>query len=392
MPNARSDVLLVGGGLSGGLTALALRQRRPDLAVTLLERAEGPDDTHTWCTFRSDHDPADWDRLAPLFASHWPSYEVRFPRRQRLVATPYARMTGFDLSNAVAAALGDGLHRGRDVVAIDATGATCADGTRFEARLVIDASGQRPSPKVALAYQKFLGLELRLARPHGIEHPLVMDATVRQEDGYRFLYVLPLSPDTLLVEDTRYSLSPTLDIPALEASVLRYVRARSLGVAETIRRETGVLPVILGGDLAAALDEMTPDVPVIGLRGGFAHPTTGYSLPDAQRVAGLIADHADRDSPALASLLRAHALSLWDSRAFYRTLNRMMMIAAAPDRRYRVLQRFYGLSQGLIERFYAARLTAFDKARILAGWPPVPVHKAIQALPESAAWKKVSHA
>ena len=50
-----------------------------------------------------------------------------------------------------------------------------------------------------------------------------------------------------------------------------------------------------------------------------------------------------------------------------------------------MLQRFYRLSQPLIERFYAGRPSAFDQARILIGRPPVPMHRALRALPSSSA-------
>lgn len=43
------------------------------------------------------------------------------------------------------------------------------------------------------------------------------------------------------------------------------------------------------------------------------------------------------------------------------------------------MQRFYGLPDGLIQRFYAGRLTPLDKLRIVSGKPPVPVGQAIQA-------------
>ena len=58
----------------------------------------------------------------------------------------------------------------------------------------------------------------------------------------------------------------------------------------------------------------------------------------------------------------------------------MLFAAAEPAQRYRVLERFYRLDRSLIERFYAGRMTAGDKVRILIGKPPVPVGKAIGVL------------
>jgi len=61
-------------------------------------------------------------------------------------------------------------------------------------------------------------------------------------------------------------------------------------------------------------------------------------------------------------------------------LTRMLYGAAVPDQRYKVLQRFYGLSEPLIERFYAGRSTTADTLRILAGKPPVPLGAAMASL------------
>jgi lycopene beta-cyclase len=63
----------------------------------------------------------------------------------------------------------------------------------------------------------------------------------------------------------------------------------------------------------------------------------------------------------------------------------MLFLAAEPDRRWFVMQRFYGLGQALVERFYAGRSTLTDKARILTGKPPVAIVRALKCLPESSA-------
>ena len=60
----------------------------------------------------------------------------------------------------------------------------------------------------------------------------------------------------------------------------------------------------------------------------------------------------------------------------------MLFRAAIPEQRYKVLERFYRLPQPLIERFYAARSTGVDKARILTGRPPVPLGAALKCIAE----------
>jgi lycopene beta-cyclase len=51
-------------------------------------------------------------------------------------------------------------------------------------------------------------------------------------------------------------------------------------------------------------------------------------------------------------------------------LNRLLFGAFAPEQRFEVLQRFYGLPADTIRRFYALELTRLDRTRILCGRPP----------------------
>lgn len=381
LPSLDCDVVLVGGGLANSLIALQLRARRPDLSVRLLEAHAEPDDGHTWSVFRTDLPDEGWTRLSGAFVQSWPSYAVSFPRHQRVLDTAYASLTGRSLGEEVSRALGDDLMMGRVAETVAQDHVRCADGTRIDARVVIDGRGARASEHIRLAYQKFVGLELALRRPHGLTRPCIMDARVRQEDGYRFVYVLPLSADRVLIEDTRYADGPELSACELDAAVQRYARGMGWGGAQVLRREQGVLPVVLGGDLEAYLGDQPQDVPQVGMRGLFFHPTTGYSLPDAWRVAEEVAAGPLSSSADLARRLQARTRELWRSRGFYRALNRMLFAAAAPAERYRVLERFYRLPQPLIERFYAGAIRPGDKLRILAGRPPVPVLAAMAALP-----------
>jgi lycopene beta-cyclase len=152
-------------------------------------------------------------------------------------------------------------------------------------------------------------------------------------------------------------------------------------IETTVREETGVLPVALDGDLSAHFDRMGATA-LSGLRAGLFHPTTGYSLPDAVRLADRIAGAFEPDGKRLAADIRSHALDVWGRRGFYRLLDRMLFRAAIPEQRYKVLERFYRLPQPLIERFYAARSTGVDKARILTGRPPVPLGAALKCIAE----------
>jgi lycopene beta-cyclase len=61
-------------------------------------------------------------------------------------------------------------------------------------------------------------------------------------------------------------------------------------------------------------------------------------------------------------------------------LNRMLFRGADGADRYKILERFYTLDPGLIERFYAGNTTWWDMMRILSGKPPISVSRAIKAI------------
>ena len=89
---------------------------------------------------------------------------------------------------------------------------------------------------------------------------------------------------------------------------------------------------------------------------------------------------SDFSAASILSVIYRYARHQWHAQRFFRALNRMLFLAGDADKRWQVMQRFYSLNEGLIARFYAGQLTLADKARILAGKPPVPVGEAMLAI------------
>ncbi|MCW1384235.1 lycopene beta-cyclase CrtY [Novosphingobium sp. KCTC 2891] len=381
MTARRCDIAILGGGLAGGLIALALARHRPDLSLLLVEQDETLGGNHVWSFFGTDVGKAGRDLLAPIVAAAWRGYEVRFPAHERELGTSYYAMTSRRFDAALRAALpADAILTGARVLAASARNAALGDGTRIEARAVIDARGIRNLGHLTGGWQKFVGQHLKLAAPHGMDRPIVMDATVPQLDGFRFVYVLPFAEDEVFVEDTYYSDSPTIDAATLAGRIADYARVRGWRVEQVLSEEHGVLPVVAGGDFDAFWRSTGKDMARAGTRAGLFHAVTSYSVPDAVRFALALVRQADCGGEQLARFSEDYARTHWRRGHFLRQLTAMLFGAAVPMERYRVLERFYRLDEGLIERFYAGRSTARDKLRVLAGRPPVPVTRAIGVL------------
>lgn len=369
----RPSLIIAGGGLAGSLVALALATRRPEIEFRLVEPGERLGGNHIWSFFDGDLREPGRALVAPLITKSWPAHEVIFPKRRRVLGFGYNSVKSSQLDEVVRGAVPAGWIRRASVTALGADFVVLDNGERIEADGVIDARGPGDFSGIELAWQKFVGRTYRPTAAHGREIPIIMDATVAQADGYRFVYTLPFAADDLLIEDTYYSDAPDLDLLLLRSRIDEYAR----GAGEVTGEETGVLPVALGGSIETL---WSGGAARLGLRGGFFHPTTGYSLPDAVANALLVVERRDFSGAALFNLFRERARALWKERGFFRLLNRMMFRAAAPEQRYRVLEHFYRLPEPVIARFYAARLTRLDKLRILSGRPPVPVFKALAAM------------
>jgi lycopene beta-cyclase len=372
MSHAGYQYILVGGGLQNGLLALALLDQQPGARLALIEKAPALGGNHTWCFHADDVPEAARGLIAPLVAQRWPGYEVRFPGLTRALDTAYAAVTSASLDRVVRGRLAEtpGCEVLLDSEAIEVGGreVMLGNGRMLTGELVIDARGpERAAVDTACTgYQKFLGLEVRVRTPHGLDRPTLMDATVPQTDGFRFFYTLPLDHDRLLIEDTYFSDTPDLDRDAIRAGIRARAAAQGHDIIEVVREENGVLPLPWQ---PPDVDEPSPGQPLrAGYQGGWFHPVTGYSFPLAVRLALYVAATPITDvlGPGLARLIREHRKQM----QYGCRLNKMLFQWFPPAQRYNVLERFYRLPEATIRRFYALALTTGDRARILMGKPP----------------------
>lgn len=366
------EYVLCGAGLQNCLLVTALRALRPECSFTLVE-TESVAGNHTWCFYGTDLSERARAFMRPLVTHEWPCYEVRFPSFTRVLETPYSMMASTDVAEHVhdiAARSPGALWVGTAVESIHGNRVVLEDGRTLDARLVVDARGARRTA-VRCGYQKFYGEEVILSEDHDVLHPIVMDATVPQIDGYRFMYVLPLSPRRLLVEDTSFSSTPDIDLGDRQTGIRDWLAQYSLNVERVLRTERGVLPMPIERDMEAGAAFEHAGAIEGGYRGGWFHPGTGYSVALAARLAELVAGTAPEEAAAVVT--RATRDRERAAR-FYRLLNRMLFDHYRPEDRRNIFERVYRLPASLIDRFYSMASTSGDKAKLLVGKPPQGFH------------------
>ncbi|MEI7973866.1 MAG: lycopene beta-cyclase CrtY [Bdellovibrio sp.] len=369
------DAIVVGAGLSGSLLSLGLLHHFPRLRILVLEKAPQLGIQHTWSFHDSDIPESLRSWIRNLISKSWSTHEVFFPALHRVLASPYHSIRQEDLSLRLSQS-GAQVQTSCSVMALGSDFALDDRGQIYRAPLVVDARGWSEFPGPC-GYQKFVGLDVELQEPHGMQHVRLMDARIPQIDGYRFMYVLPWSEKHLLIEDTYYSNHALLKIERIEQEILRYAEGQGWRIASIQRREVGCLPLPL---FSTSYPSPAPSPQSLGARGQRINAVTGYTTPLRLRFLDLF---FKTSSPSQENFERTQARFQKEEQQqenFYLMLNRMMFQAAANDERYRILQKFYRLPEGVVQRFYSGRLSWLDKARILSGRPPVSVAKALRAI------------
>ena len=361
-----NPIKIVGGGLSGCLLMAALKHKWPELEVTLCERSSSLSDHQTWSFHAGDVPPSCWAWLAPLVSKSWAGYDVHFPCYSRSFTTGYHSIRSQDLVEKIKTNFSKNISFQTEVQKSD---------PNFGDYFITAGWNALENPK-NFGFQKFVGLDLKLKKPHGLTKPILKDVREPQTDGYRFFYILPFSETELMIEDTYYSNNSKLDTEFIKKGILEYAEKNKWDVENVLRQESGSLP----------LDLYTPkpqhSLPLaLGAAANLAHPVTGYTFPSIIRQIQCVIESDQADIELWKKRLDIENKKIRSSFGFYCFLNRMMFGAATAEKRYIILQRFYTLSDGLIERFYGGRTRFSDQIRILMGKPPVPILSALKQIP-----------
>ncbi len=134
------------------------------------------------------------------------------------------------------------------------------------------ATGQKKYP---VLQQHFVGWVIKTEKPiFNANEVTYMDFSIPQKGNTRFMYVLPYSNNTALIEYTLFS-EQLLPKAEYEAAIKEYIVDRfQCKTYEIIEQEAGSIPM-------TAYDfreHHTKRVRYIGTAGGWAKPSTGYTL------------------------------------------------------------------------------------------------------------------
>jgi lycopene beta-cyclase len=362
----RDGLLIVGGGLAGCIAALAMAKLRPEVPFLLVEERDHFGGDHLWSFLDREVDAEQRWLIDPLVSMNWDSLYVSFPEFSRKLRLGYSSIASDQLDRVMRETLRpDQYLLNTKAVAVRETELVLPGGEKIRADGAIDARGAANLSMIEVGWHKFVAREFEFPRPHRVDLPVLIDATIDQIEGYHYAYCLPLSETRLRVEDVHYSETSELDRAAINARILAYLELRGWRGGVAGREESGVLPVPLSDDVHAFWRGAAARVAKIGPRGGFFHPANGHAIADAVHTALLLADQRYFDGAALHDLFQAEAAQLWRKRDFYRGFNAAIFDATILERR-RIMENFYRLDSELIARFHAGRMGMMDRRKVSA--------------------------
>lgn len=363
------DLAILGGGLSGSLTLLAVtgtawaRQH----TVALLDRQPDPLEGRHWGYWGRNPvvpgaDGAVWSRLVLRDEGHATKVKLR--------EVHYRRLSGVRLDARVREACGTArVHR----MVAEVTGVaqlddqlariTLADGSALHARHVLDSTRSLPAPADAPALE-FLGYRV----PSGTLLPsptevTLMDLRVPQRDGVRFVYVVPGAAGGGLVELTAFlpaggragDMRP--DLHAWLATEVGEPAARA-----ATRWEAGHYPLLRSSHRR----RVSRSVALIGLGAGCLRSATGYGVEIMARDARSIARSLDRRGhPFVRHPVTAG--ERWLDRVFLRTMRRDPAVVRAS-----YLAMFEQAGGDDVLRFLNGELEPRAMARVIRSMPAAP--------------------
>lgn len=339
-------VIIIGGGLWGTLLALRIRECLPHVALRLYEPSAQLGEKLSVSFHESDVSQEALKWLSPFISRRWNDFEVSFPKYTKKNTHMLCTMEPSHFHAVAREKLGSNtVFLNRDITPEEAI---------KEGSFVIDTVAR--GYYKGLGYQKTHGLIVKLIHPHRLTSPVTMDASVEQKNGFRYLQVLPLDEDRLLLKDVRFSTDPLLYHENFEADLLREAHQRRWMIGDILERETEFRKI------PREYCDQFCEGRVIRLD-GFVHDITGDALPDAVRLIDRMVETSFRLGE-LKVVMKKYLVERKSRRRYLRIINRMLYQAKTPCReRYQFFQSLHSMPPLIREKFYKGDLELMDMLR-----------------------------
>ncbi|UOY08574.1 lycopene cyclase family protein [Muricauda sp. SCSIO 64092] len=298
------DYIIIGAGASGLLLADALGNDRyfSDKSILVLDRDQKNKNDRTWCFWEAGKGQFD-----DILYRRWPKIHFageKLDIKPEIAPYSYKMLRGIDFYNHYLQKVRaypnvDFLEESvQELVEKNDGVLVMGKNQTFEGRYIFDSRFEyqnlKSQSKYPILQQHFLGWFIQTNRPvFDVDTATFMDFSIPQKGNTRFMYVLPFSTTEALVEYTLFS-ENVLEKTEYEKAIEEYI-AQDLGITEyTITDiEQGNIPMTCH-DFA---QENSDRILKIGIAGGWAKASTGYTFYSSTRRVTQLVNHIKLNKP-----------------------------------------------------------------------------------------------
>lgn len=298
------DYLIAGAGAGGLTLAYLLMASNKDTKKTLLiiDKDEKALNDRTWCFWEEGDNLLEhlvhksWSKAKFSGSGYQETFDIS-PYRYKMIR-------GIDFYNFMKKTL---LADSRitwltdEIQEVGLNGVVKTESDKYKGELVFDSTFNRETldqAKSTTLLQHFKGYIIKTKeRAFKPDEFTYMDFTVDQEGDCRFGYVLPFDEHTALVEYTLFN-DQLLDQVTYTDRLTAYIRKLGVTDYEILEEEYGVIPMT---DHAFEMRK-SAHVINIGINGGFAKPSTGYTFLRGQKILSQMAKNIANEKDPLLNL------------------------------------------------------------------------------------------
>lgn len=297
------DYIIAGAG-AAGLTLAYVSRIKQDLkkSILIIDREDKSKNDRTWCFWEKNE-----NLFEDLVYKSWQKATYAgtgFKQTFDIAPYTYKQIRGIDFYKHIKQLLKDDdlvTWVKEDIQTINPNGTVITDGGSYQGELVFDSTFNAAvlsKSKATTLLQHFQGYVIETKQDHfNPEECTYMDFTVDQEGDCRFGYILPIDPRKALVEYTLFS-NELLKKEAYKTRLEAYIKRLGITEYEIIEDEFGIIPMTDHSFEMRASDHVIR----IGINGGFAKPSTGYTFLRGQKIIIKMVENLAKGQDALKNL------------------------------------------------------------------------------------------
>ena len=280
------DYIIAGSGAAGLTLAYMLMEcEYTEKSILIVDKDLKENNDRTWCFWQKEE-----NLLEHLVYKKWPQVVVKgseFHKSYTIAPYSYKMIRGIDFYEFMKESIS--IHpnvtwHNDEVIEILDEGIVKTKNESFKGELVFnsifDYKSLEKETRQTTLLQHFLGYVVETDKDQfNPEECTYMDFSVDQEGDCRFGYILPIDRRTALIEYTLFNQSLLSD-NEYETRLNRYIKSLGIEDFKVLEVENGIIPMT---DFNFSLKQ-SDSVINIGINGGYAKASTGYSFLRAQKI------------------------------------------------------------------------------------------------------------